>query len=214
MHIGPDKIERVSQAKLLGVILDSKLTWKNHTAAITGKLYRAIAILYKMRYLVGRKWLIRLYYAFFHPHINYCCSIWGSAPKVALQPLIIAQHKAIKTMYNLEPRTPTSFIYQISKFLTVSEICDYQSLIFMYKFHHDLLPLSLNELFTAATTVVSRPTRNRIDYYIPTFRLSSTQRSILYRGPLLWNDLSPNLKTATSVKAFKDQLKNYYKSEK
>ena len=187
---------------------------KNHTAVVAGKLYRAIAILYKMRYLVGRKWLIRLYYAFFHPHINYCCSIWGSASKAALQPLIVAQHKAIKTIYNFEPRTPTTFIFQISKFLTISETNAYQLLIFMYKYHHDILPHSLNELFTSAAAMVTRPTRNRIDYYIPTFRLSSTQRSILYRGPSLWNELPSNIKTAPSLQSFKDRLKNYYKANK
>ena len=55
----------------LGVIIDSKLLFKEHILKLKSKLFRAVGIMCKLKHIVHLRILIRLYYAFFHSHILY-----------------------------------------------------------------------------------------------------------------------------------------------
>ena len=49
LHIGDRPIERVEHTKFLGLILDHKLTWKNHINFISNKIAKGIGIIKKVR---------------------------------------------------------------------------------------------------------------------------------------------------------------------
>ena len=53
LSINGSKLELSKEARLLGVTLDSKLTWKPHISRITRK---ATAALMQCRQIVGKKW--------------------------------------------------------------------------------------------------------------------------------------------------------------
>ena len=57
-------IDEVCQTKFLGVIIDSKLTWKNHIFYICGKISRGIGMLIKARNYLNKAGLLSLYYSF------------------------------------------------------------------------------------------------------------------------------------------------------
>ena len=44
-------------------------------------------------------------------------------------------------------------------------------------------------------------------------RLSTTQKSIYYEGPKIWNSLSSSMKTIQDFNLFEKKLKNYYVSQ-
>ena len=55
----------------LGVIIDSKLPFKEHILKLKSKLSRAVRIMCKLKHIVPLRILIRLYYAFFYSHLLY-----------------------------------------------------------------------------------------------------------------------------------------------
>ena len=55
----------------LGVIIDSKLFFKEHILKLKSKLSRAVGIMCKLKHIVPLRILIRLYYGFFHSHLLY-----------------------------------------------------------------------------------------------------------------------------------------------
>ena len=55
----------------LGVIIDSKLLFKEHILKLKSKLSRAVGIMCKLKHIVPLRILIRLYYAFFYSHLLY-----------------------------------------------------------------------------------------------------------------------------------------------
>ena len=60
-------IERVYCSKFLGVIIDSKLSWKNHIDYTCNKLSKCVRILCKTRKKLPKPSLINLYYSFAYP---------------------------------------------------------------------------------------------------------------------------------------------------
>ena len=62
-------VERVSHEKHLGLILDEKLSFKEHIDSTILKVNRGIAVLKKRRYRLPRKSLITIDKAFLRPYL-------------------------------------------------------------------------------------------------------------------------------------------------
>ena len=92
-------IERVNNAKFLGVILDSKLSWLQHIQYLKVKISKGIGILSKARKCLSLSTLITMYYSFIYPYITYCIECWGSACHKYLETINKLQKKNSKDSY-------------------------------------------------------------------------------------------------------------------
>ena len=75
-----------------------------------------------------------------------------------------------------------------------------------FKCIHNLVPDYLIDKFILRSQIATRNTRQSNDLNIPLCRLATGQRSFAYRGAKIWNELSDDLRSLTSVKAFKGHL--------
>ena len=62
------------KAKYLGVFIDSRLNFHSHIKSVENKVARSEGILSKLRHFPSNS-LLKLYYAFIHPHLLYGLSI-------------------------------------------------------------------------------------------------------------------------------------------
>ena len=59
ISIDGHKIDETDHTKFLGVVIDSKLTWKNHISYITGNIAKGIGVIIKARKLLDKiHWLL------------------------------------------------------------------------------------------------------------------------------------------------------------
>ena len=63
-------ITRVRATKFLGVIIDEKLTWKDHISLVRSKSSNTFGILYRIRHLLNRSALFILYCSLFLPYLT------------------------------------------------------------------------------------------------------------------------------------------------
>ena len=61
------EIDMVYKTKFLGVMIDSKLNWKDHVAMVKSKLSKSIAIMRKAKHLLDRRSGMILYFPCFFP---------------------------------------------------------------------------------------------------------------------------------------------------
>ena len=61
IYINQDALKRVYSKKFLGIIIDSKLTWKEHINHIRNKISKALGILYKSRKIFKVSTLLTIY---------------------------------------------------------------------------------------------------------------------------------------------------------
>ena len=82
----------------------------------------------------------------------------------------------------------------------------------VFKCIDNLVPEYLAKKFVTRSHIHSRATRSCNLLHIPRCRLSSGQRSFMYCGCKLWNNLPNDLKTAENVKVFRRRLLNALQS--
>ena len=91
--INNTKISRVYVTKILGVQIDSQLSWKMHIDYICKKISKCTVILLKARKVLGKSCLTTLYYTFAYPYSIYCNHVWGNTYQTNLDRLMIIQKK-------------------------------------------------------------------------------------------------------------------------
>ena len=65
-----EEIKEKEYTKYLGILIDNKLSWKQHINHVNLKVSKGLAILYKLRNYVSEQILKMLYFSFIQPHID------------------------------------------------------------------------------------------------------------------------------------------------
>ena len=107
------------------------------------------------------------------------------------------------------PNVKDSEVLKVSKWDSLS--CQYKRriLIFMQKYKLESMPTSFDMLFESKTERHSSRLNHTLR--IPGYRTEIGRNSISFRGPVLWNSLSKEMKNST-IEPFKKHLK--YEREK
>ena len=201
-------IDVVKETKFLGVILDDKLSWSKHIQYIGNKVSKGIGIIKKLRPVLNRSTLIDLYYAFIYPFLSYCIHVWGNTHAVHLSKLTVLQKRAIRIIAGVPPRSHTDPIFVQYRLLRFTNIFQLNIALFMYRFHHGLLPNTFNLLFIRNSQYHSYETRQGSMISMPRCRTDRTKRTIRYQGVHVWNRiLSLNINVSLSIETFKYYVK-------
>ena len=192
-------IERKNVAKFLGILIDEKLTWKQHINTIQAKLSRNCGIMFRMKGILPLKTMLTLYYSFIQSHMIYCSVIWGLGSKHSLKSLFTCQKKAIRTLmpgyvtyyYDKETEeipTHTKAMFNKLKILTIHSLILKNILIFHCKATHmpNSLPATISALLQE--TVMSTRPQHLVSY----------TNSIFIKGKRLYNEISEECNTLES----------------
>ena len=115
--------------------MDEKLTWKNHINYISRKIYKCIAIMFKLKFMVCKDTLKSLYYTLAYPYFTYCNIVWGNTYKPYVSPLIILQKRIIHILSGNVPRLAhTEPLFKEQEILTFNVLHKYQVVQFMFNF--------------------------------------------------------------------------------
>ena len=192
------QIEQSDHERFLGVILDSGLTWSHHINLLATKISRNAGILYRLKGVVPDATLKTIFHSFIQSHLNYCSIVWGFGTKNSISKLFVGQKKAIRAIenkynnyfYNKDTGcTPchTKNIFNGHGILTIHNLIVKNCVIFMHKVYMRVTPPAISDLFTIINT--NKPRRDPMCFDIPYNRLKSSDKSIRYQGPKLYNHI-------------------------
>ena len=205
-------IKSITNAKYLGLQIDSTLTFQNHLRLIENKLSRALGMLLKLKSVLPQSALLKLYYALFHPHLLYGLVVWGSALPTHLKKITTLQNKAVKVIGGGRIRDNATPFYAKFKILKLTDLYKLEICKLVHDHLHNKLPSSLSNLFCKSQQISQRSTRsssNPYILYIPRFRSKRLQRCIKYQGVTIWNSIPSDIQTLTK-RAFKIKLKQHF----
>ena len=84
------------QIPLLGVYIDSHLTWRDHIDFICSKIIKNLNIMVKLKQYVSTVSLISIHYSLIYPYITYGCTLWGKNYSAPLSQIVKLQNKAVR----------------------------------------------------------------------------------------------------------------------
>ena len=126
LRLNRRQLEISIEATLLGVTLDSKLTWRPHITRIARK---ATVALLQCRQIVGRAWGLNatsmrwIYTAMIRPVITYACTSWvgGVNKQYLAKKLSKVQRLARPMISSAFPSTPTGASEMLLNIMPMNE---------------------------------------------------------------------------------------------
>ena len=97
-------LEIKNYTKLLGIILDSNITFKNHLVDLCRKLNLILTMMRAARPYFDKKTMIDLYYSFFYPHLLYGIGFLGHATDTDLKRVFTLQKACLRVILNKKTR--------------------------------------------------------------------------------------------------------------
>ena len=86
------------------------------------KVSRAIFSLNQMKHILDKKHLKLLYSSYLRSHIDYCCNILCLCTRTALEPLILAQKKAIRIKSGSNFHDHTAPLFKHENILNIIDV--------------------------------------------------------------------------------------------
>ena len=121
----------------------------------------------------------------------------------------------LQKMQNRAARILTFSNYEVRSSVLLNELgrekLEYvrlkQLAVTMYKIHNNLSPSYLRRIFTN-TNIHSHNLRNsELNYYVPRPRTESAKGSLHYRGSVVWNKISSEIRNLPSLNVFKTSFR-------
>ncbi|GFS67365.1 RNA-directed DNA polymerase from mobile element jockey [Trichonephila clavipes] len=155
----------------LGLLFDSKLTWKQHILHARNKFRNALRLIYPLisrDSTMTRENKVLLYTAVLRPILSYGSPVWGYAAKSNLKTLEISQNKTIRMIVHANMYMRNSDIYKALKLPTFKSYIKKLATKFFESLHltnnHHIL--NLESYISHDNT--KRPRKILLDSYNPT----------------------------------------------
>lgn len=115
-------ISREDSMKYLGVVVDSRLSWREHIQSLNTRTRKLIYIFKKLRSGAELSVLKTVYYALAQSITSYCITAWGATGKTQMLRLERTQRAVLKVMAAKPIRFPTIDLYKFWKVHSVRKL--------------------------------------------------------------------------------------------
>ena len=217
--------------KLLGLLVNNTITWKNHlhgheeNPGLITTLSKRVRVLSKLRKYMSKSKFKQISAGLFLSKLSYGISVWSgvwnthiigdfmktSISKRDMRKLQTLQNKTLRLETCLDRSTPTETLISATNSLSVHQLAAKSCLVQVFniqknkkpRYHHDCL-FGSSCLGNPQTSLRSSDTNNtRIDY--------NHSLCFFFQGSRLWSSLPPDVKNCSSLDLFKPKLKVWIK---
>ena len=206
--IGKYTIHEVEQTKYLGVILDNKLSWKEHIEYLITKLSQAAGVIYKLRKYLPYHAKMLIYDSLAASYLRYSISAWGNTTQSLLARLKSAQNKIIRYMTFSPPMSNVEDKYKSLKILDIQNLYFFEVAKFMHSVFHKKTPNAFGDYFHTISHSYNTRNKQANTFSLPQPRTERGKRSLKYNGIEIWAKVPEQLKNL-EPKQFRFQLKEY-----
>lgn len=192
--------------KFLGINIDENLTWKHHISIIQSKISKGTYALNRVKHFLPVKIMLMLYYSLVHCYLNYGIQIWGGSSHC--KQLEKAQKRAIRVISKKSYNSHTDPLFRKHEILKLSDEHELQTLLFMFDYSTNMLPLSFHDMFPKAAPRqhYTRQDPNLLKVEIPRTNFSKRLPRFFY--PTLWNKYYADICTVDRRGMFKKKFRN------
>ena len=197
------KIREVDDVKYLGLTIDKNLTFAKHIESIKNKICPLVGAIRRSG-LLNNYVANTIYKSIILSQIMYMCAIWSNATQTQLNAMEILQKKAIKLLYKIPFRTPTTELYEKLDLLSIKEIIHLERCKMMYRIKNNLFKYNNN--LAINKEIHQHFTRKRNQYHIHTINTNKGRGNTQYNCAIAFNSLKEETKCSTNIKTLAKSL--------
>lgn len=201
-RVGSQSIEQHKATKFLGLHIDSNLSWDIHVTNLIKNLASKNFAILQLRNVVGIDTVKNYYFGCVQSVLNYGILCWGNCSKI--QSVFILQKRIIRTMFKLYPTTPCRAYFQSHGILTIYCLYILQAVCHVRKNIHSL---------PKCNDINKYNTRKANDIYVPTHRLTQTNKGPTITSIKLYNHLPQRIKNLPNYGLFSASVKQLLKQQ-
>lgn len=203
-------LEKASNIKYLGIVIDHHLSWHDHIDYVCDKVSRSINIMTKVKRYLGKHCLISIYYSLVYSHLIYGCSLWGNNYDSPLSQLIRLQNKAVRIMNDTPLRDPITPYYANSGLLKFRDIVKLYTCLIFYEHLSENKPSNFPVPLVSEQHNYFTRGASAQQLLIPFSRINIRKFCPTVIGKYYWNALPVCIRDLTTKTAFKKALRKYY----
>ena len=207
----------VSNEKVLGVQIDNNLSWGEHVRKVTKKMSTNIWLLSKVKNYLSNEHRVMFYKSYIQPHLDYANIVWSSMSKTNLMQIERLQKRACRIILDYNCDNVYHSMDNL-KIMTISERIFFRKAKFMFKVSKGITPEYINEMFTkqqdnrnANDSLVLRSV-TADNFILPKPNTELYKGSLAYSGPVIWNCLNNEVKSAPSTESFHNRCIKWLKA--
>ena len=196
-----DQILTIStSARNLGLIFDNRLDWKCHITSICSKIYATLRTLRQIATDLPSTAKLKLVKTLILPLLTYCDTVYSSATNESLDSIRLAINACIRFIYSLTYRDHVSPFYLSFLGSSFDDFFKHRYAILMHRIYN------LNMFIEKFCRSSSNRTLN---FNVPRAKTTHYNRSIVVRGPVLWNKLPTEIKCLRSEDQFRQRCQEF-----
>ena len=130
-------LNTVHTQPILGVTIDSSLSWRVQINNISKSVGQLVGLLWRVRYFLDNNGKKLFYNALILPKLTYCISLWGKGPKDAMLCLYRLQKRALCIILGCGIEVSSKELFTKYECMTIFDLYTYHVCVFMYKIKND-----------------------------------------------------------------------------
>ena len=200
-------IKKSDDIDLLGVNIDSKLTFDKHVTVVCSKVNKQLQVIKRFKRLVSRKTRQRLYNTFIQPVFQYCSDVWhhcGTHIKDKLEQL---NKQALRVVLDDQSSNYEELLHKLHT-VTLEQRRIQNMLVTVYKCLQGAA-LSYLQTYLQAHDPGFYDLRGYAKLKPPAVRTRFGLHSFHHLAPNAWNKLPHTTGTADTLSMFKHKLKQF-----
>ena len=207
INIFGNEIPVQTEVKLLGIILDNKLSFSSHIKDLCNKANNKLSCLFRLRKQLSTEQTRTLINSYVLSYFLYCPLIWMFCNKTKYGRIQKVHKRALRLLYF---DFSSSYTELLLKEDTIT-IHNKHLLILMTETYKSINRLNPEIMWNVFETVnIPYNLRNGLILKLPSSKTSTFGLySLTFRAALLWNSIPDYIKNSSSISQFKTLLKNW-----
>ena len=193
----------------LGVGFDSNLNYKAHISQTCRSCFYHIRDLRRIRKVLSLDTAKTLATALVNSRLDYCNSLLYNISSCDLSKLQRVQNSLARVICKASRFSSSRPLLKKLHWLPIKFRICFKISCLVFKSKSTGQPSYLSDLLKESTCTRQLRSSNTSQFLVPFAKTKWGQRSFSVAGPIIWNSLPPNIKSANSATSFRKLLKTY-----
>ena len=218
IKIDGTKLDRVKEAKNLGVTIDEVLSWIKHINLNISKAMGAFINLSRFKRFLNTKSKTLLCESLVLSRFNYCDSVYLNIDQYLQNKIQKIQNMCLRFIFDIKRSDSCNYKELRDKlgWLTMKERRELHCLTMMHKILNGNAPNYLSDMYTLQNEIHNVNTRGSSNNQVwvdKGIKSKVHRNSFRFYAPTQYNKLPENIKNCKSVTSFKTKLLKYFKNK-